>query len=93
MSARELCAAQQAADGFVAITPSGILTGDHPFVDVMAKLAVNVINCVDGSVKVSIFFRCVFIEPAEFERQRCTEAVRQRRALLAHGVVSAAPTS
>jgi hypothetical protein len=44
MPLREFHAVQQAGDGFVAIAWWGILTGDHLFIDRLAKLAVNATN-------------------------------------------------
>jgi hypothetical protein len=44
VSARQYHTAQQATDGFVAIAVCRILTGNHPFVDILAKLAVNAIK-------------------------------------------------
>jgi hypothetical protein len=48
----EFGAAGQAVGGFVAIACRRIITGDHPFVDALAKLAVNVINRFYGNVRV-----------------------------------------
>ena len=44
MQTREFYAAEQAVDGIVAITRLRIFTGDHPLVDSVAKLTVNVSN-------------------------------------------------
>ena len=48
----EFGAAGQAVGGFVAIARRRIVTGDHPFVDLSAKLAVNAINRFYGNVRV-----------------------------------------
>jgi len=56
MSGPEYRGVQQAADGLLAITQCGILAGDPGSIDSVAKLAVNVINWADGSVRVSVIF-------------------------------------
>jgi hypothetical protein len=53
MPAPKYRAADVAVDGFVAIACRRIVPGDGPFVDFMAKLTVNVINRVDGGVRIS----------------------------------------
>jgi hypothetical protein len=53
MPARKYRAACLAVDGFVAIACRRIVTGDRPFIDFLAKLTVNVINWVDGGVRIS----------------------------------------
>jgi hypothetical protein len=53
MPAPKYRAADVAVDGFVAIACRRTVTGDDPFVDFLAKLAVNVINWVDGGVRIS----------------------------------------
>jgi hypothetical protein len=53
MPARKYRAAYLAVDGFVAIACRRIVTGDRLFIDFMAKLTVDVINWVDGGVRIS----------------------------------------
>jgi hypothetical protein len=48
----EFGTAWRAVGGFVAIARRRIVTGDHRFVDPLAKLAVNAINRFYGTVRV-----------------------------------------
>jgi hypothetical protein len=53
MPALNYRAADLAVDGFVAIAVRRIVTGDHIFIDSSAKLTANVIDWVDGGVRIS----------------------------------------
>lgn len=66
METREFRAAEQPVDGFVAIARLRIFTGDHPFVDFVAKLPVNVLIGRRRRKDLPGFVRYAVIEPVKF---------------------------